>query len=150
MTTGSLSRRLVVVIAAQAPLLSAAEPVCCRLFGFDATAMLGAEPVVCGKIVTGDRRVESDETSAEERRRATQCALDAQARERAFVYTYRLLVPPDVDVITQAVFGAHGERMLLKLGRFRGENVHTVEDCSALTVLPDGKLRGEGCHGGHY
>jgi hypothetical protein len=125
--------------------LAAAAPVCCRLFGIDATPMLGPDPVVCGKVVTGDRRIEAEEETQEDRRRATKCALEAQAQGRAFVYTYRLLVPPDIDVITQAVFGAQGERMLLKLGRFRGENIHTVETCETLSVLPDGKLKGAAC-----
>ena len=131
-------------------LTTAATPVCCRMFGFDATPMLGRDPVVCGKIVGGDRRVEADEESCEERRRATQCALEAQARGRAFVYTYRLVFPPDVDLITQAVFGAHGERMLFKLGLYGGENIKSIETCEALTVLPDGKLRGQGCYAGYY
>jgi len=130
----------------QAQLALAAPPACCRLFGFDATPILGADPAVCGKVVSGDSPMEAQTESVEERRRATQCALEAQEQKRAFVYTYRLLAPPDMDLIVQAVFGAHGERMLMKLGLFARENIHTVEVCDALTVLPDGKVRESGCY----
>lgn len=135
-----------VFVAIQCPLALAAGPVCCRLFGIDATSMLGPDPAICGKLADTGRRIEADEQAHEERRRAAQCALEAQANHRAFVYTYRLLVPPDIDLITQAVFGAGGERLLLKLGRYRGENIHTVESCEALSVSSDGTLRGQRCN----
>jgi len=123
----------------------AAAPVCCRLFGFDASRMLGPDPAVCGKLVDADSRTEAQNESSAERKRAAQCALEAQAQGRAFVYTYRLLAAPDMDLIVQAVVGVHGERMLLKLGLYAGENMHEVETCQSLTVLPDGKVRGAGC-----
>jgi len=131
-------------IGAQATI--AASPVCCRLFGFDATRMLGPDAVVCGKLVDADSRTEAQNESSAERKRATQCALEAQAQNRAFVYTYRLLAAPDMDLIVQAVFGAHGERMFMKLGLYAGENMHKVETCQSLTVLPDGKVKGAGCY----
>jgi len=127
-------------------LVSAAAPVCCKLFEFDASAMLGQDPAVCGRIVDGDAPDEARMETVEERKRATRCALEAQQQGRAFVYTYRLVVPPDIDMITQAVFGAHGERLLMKLGIYGQENIRTVAVCSSLTVLPDGKLKGSGCY----
>ena len=127
-------------------LASAAMPVCCRLFEFDASSMLGAAPAVCGIIADGDTPPEAQAESTEERKRATRCALEAQQQGRAFVYTYRLVAPPDIDMITQAVFGAHGERLLMKLGIYGQENIRTVAVCSSLTVLPDGKLKGGGCY----
>jgi len=127
-------------------LASAAAPVCCRLFEFDASSMLGADPAVCGKIVDGDEPNETRAETVDERKRATQCALEAQQQGRAFVYTYRLVAPPDIDLLTQAVFGAHGERLLMKLGNYGRENIRTVAVCASLTVLPDGKLKGSGCY----
>ena len=121
---------------------AAAAPVCCRIFDIDATPILGNNPAVCGKIPDAER---SEET-VDERRRATECALAAQVRGHAFVYTYRVLIAPDIDLIVQAVFGAHGERLLLKTGRFAAQDVRTTEVCSELTVLPDGKLQGFDCH----
>jgi len=150
MTNGFVLRTLAVVIAASvAPLALASEPACCRLFGFDATYMLGADPAVCGKVVTGDTLPNAQTETTEERRRAARCALEAQQQKRAFVYTYRLVAAPDMDLIVQAVFGAHGERLLMKLGLFARENIHTVEECEELAVLPDGKLRSAGCYETH-
>ncbi len=124
---------------------AAAEPACCRLFGFDASSILGADAAVCGEIRDADERNEAESDTRENRRRATACALEAQARGRAFVYTYRLLASPDIDMVHQAVFGAHGERLLLRMGRYAGENIRTVENCAALTVQADGKVSKEGC-----
>jgi len=118
---------------------------CCRLFGFDAAALLGENAVVCGSIVDADQRREAESRTLEDRRAATQCALDAQAQRRAFVYTYRLLVSPDVDMIYQAVFGAHGERLLLRMGLYQGENIRTVEVCATLSVQADGQVAKQGC-----
>jgi hypothetical protein len=128
------------------PLAAAADPVCCKLFGIDLTRVLGSDAAVCGKIVDGDDRADAQHASVEERKRATQCALEAQRQRRPFVYTYRLLAPPDMDLVNQAVFGAHGERMLMKLGVFARQNIRTIEICESLTVLPDGKLKGTGCY----
>ncbi len=124
----------------------AAEPPCCTLFGFDASSMLGPEAAVCGRITDADERNETEAVTAEDRRRATQCALEAQARGRAFVYTYRLVASPDIDLVYQAVFGARGERWLLRMGRYAGENIRSVESCAELTVQTDGKVRKEGCY----
>jgi len=129
-----------------AQLALAAPPACCRLFGFDATHVLGDNPAVCGEVVTGDTLPAAQTETVEDRRRATQCALEAQEQKRAFVYTYRLVAAPDMDLIVQVVFGAHGERMLMKLGVFARENIHKVEVCDALEVLPDGKVREAGCY----
>jgi hypothetical protein len=134
------------LIALHAPWVLAADPACCRLFGFDASSMLGPEAAVCGRIVDADERNEAEAVTQEDRQRATRCALEAQARGRAFVYTYRLLASPDVDLVYQAVFGANGERLLLRMGRYAGENIRSVENCAALTVQPDGKVRKEGCY----
>ena len=122
-----------------------AEPACCRLFGFDASSILGTDAAVCGEIRDADERNEAESDTRENRRRATACALEAQARGRAFVYTYRLLASPDVDMVHQVVFGVHGERLLLRMGRYAGENIRTVESCAALTVQADGKVSKEGC-----
>jgi len=127
-------------------LASAAAPVCCKLFEFDASSLLGDDPAVCGTIVDGDAPAEAQAESVEERKLATRCALEAQQQGRAFVYTYRLVVPPDIDMITQAVFGAHGERLLMKLGRYGGESIRTVAVCSTLVVMVDGKPKGSGCY----
>jgi hypothetical protein len=134
------------VLLSISQLATAATPACCRLFGFDATRMLGPDPAVCGKILDADSRARAQEESAAERKRAAQCALDAQAQGRPFVYTYRLLAAPDMDLVVQAVVGAHGERLLMKLGLYAGENMHKVEACQSLAVLPDGKVRGSGCY----
>jgi hypothetical protein len=132
-------------IALTAPWSLATDFGCCRLFGFDASSILGVEAAICGEIRDADERNEARRETLEDRRRATQCALEAQARGRAFVYTYRLLASPDVDLIHQAVFGAHGERLLLRMGLYGGENIRTVEVCAALTVLADGQVARQGC-----
>lgn len=123
----------------------AGEPVCCRLFGFDASSMLGADAALCGRLLDADQRREAESRTLEDRRLATRCALDAQAQGSAFVYTYRLLVSPDVDMVYQAVFGAHGERLLLRMGLYQGENIRTVEVCTALRVQADGQVAKQGC-----
>jgi hypothetical protein len=128
-----------------APLAGADSPVCCRIFEIDATPILGNDPAVCGKIPDAD----TSEDTRDERRRATRCALEAQSQDRAFVYTYRELITPDIDLIVQALFGVRGERLLLKTGSFGAEDVRMAEVCTRLTVLPDGKLRGEGCTSAH-
>ena len=135
---------LLATIAAQP--VAAADPLCCRLFGFDASNWLGTEAVACGNISDADERSRAEALAWEERRRATQCALEAQAKRRAFVYTYRMLVSPDVDMINQAVFGANGERMWLRKGQSGGQNLYSIEVCNELTVLADGKLKGSGCY----
>src|SRR5262249_31147982 len=124
----------------------AGEPACCKLFGFDASTMLGNEAAVCGRIVTADAINQAQDDSSEERQRAAQCALEAQRQGRAFVYTYRLLATPDMDLVTQAVFGAHGERLLMRMGLYQRENIRTVENCNSLRVLPDGNVKKEGCY----
>lgn len=135
------------VIAAAWPLAAAAaEPMCCKLFDFDASPMLGKDAVACGRIVTADSSNQARDESSKERQLATQCALDAQSRGRAFVYTYRVLASPDIDLVTQAVFGAHGERLLLRMGLNARENIKTIERCVELAVMPDGLLKSAGCH----
>src|SRR3954464_6890715 len=134
-----------VLIALGASGAFAEETQCCRLFGFDAAPMLGENAVACGRILDADQRREAQSQTLEERRRATQCALQAQAQGRAFVYTYRLLVSPDVDLVYQAVFGVHGERLLLRMGLYQGENIRTVEACSTLSVQADGQVAKQGC-----
>jgi hypothetical protein len=123
----------------------AAEAPCCRLFGFDASPILGQDPAVCGTIRDANDRKAAESATREDRRHATACALDAQAQRRAFVYTYRLLVSPDVDMVYQAVFGAHGERLLLRMGLYQGENIRTVEACATLIVQADGQVAKRGC-----
>jgi hypothetical protein len=123
----------------------AADSPCCRLFGVDAAAMLGPDPALCGAIRDADDRVQAETDTREDRRRATRCALEAQAKGRAFVYTYRLLVEPDIDLVQQAVFGVRGERLLLRMGLYRGENIRAVEACASLTVQPDGQVKKQGC-----
>ena len=135
------SAALVVAGAMTALPAGAASPACCRLFEFDATPILGRDPAICGKIPDAD----TPEETVDERRSATRCALAAQTQGRAFVYTYRELIPPDIDLIVQAVFGVRGEQVLLKAGRFARQDVHTAEICARLTVMSDGKLVGEGC-----
>jgi hypothetical protein len=133
------------LLALQASTASATDPACCRLFGFDATKILGDDPIFCGAIRDADQRPEAETATLADRRQATQCALAAESRGRAFVYTYRLLASPDIDLVTQAVFGAHGERLLLRMGSSGGENIRTVENCSSIEVMPDGKLKPRGC-----
>jgi hypothetical protein len=133
-------------IALGMPPASAGDSPCCRLFGFDASPMLGADAAMCGRILDADERREAESGTLEERRRATSCALEAQAQGRAFVYTYRLLVSPDVDMVNQAVFGAKGERLLLRMGLYQGENIRSIESCASLTVLADGRIDKQGCH----
>ena len=141
-----MTRHCIVLATLQALPAMAAEPACCRLFGFDASSMLGSGAAICGVVRDADSRDEAESVSLDERRRATQCALDAQSRGRPFVYTYRLLAAPDMDLITQVVVGAHGERLLMKLGLYAGENIRRIEECESLTVLPDGKVTGKGCY----
>ena len=138
--TGSLISLLVFPLAAVA-----AEPPCCKLFDLDASAMLGPDAAVCGRIVTAGAPNQARDESSEERQRATRCALDAQRQRRAFVYTYRLLAAPDMDLVVQAVFGAHGERLLMRMGLYQRENIRTVENCNSLVVLSDGKVEKDGC-----
>ena len=122
-----------------------AEAPCCRMFGFDATPILGQDPALCGKLLDANDPVATESETRDDRRRAIACALEAQAQGRAFVYTYRLLMEPDIDLVYQAVYGAHGERLLLRMGLYDGENIRTVEACSTLTVQADGQVAKQGC-----
>jgi hypothetical protein len=130
---------LAIALAMSEWLAAADAPLCCRIFSIDATPILGDAPTACGQVPDA----ETTEEAAAEKRRAAQCARDAQAQGRAFVYTYRELIPPDVDLIVQAVFGTRGERLLLKAGRFAREDVRSLEVCGALNVQP-GTLRTAG------
>src|SRR5262245_25393441 len=122
-----------------------ASPACCKIFGIDLSGMLGRDPAVCGQVRDADERNETQAAILEDRQRATQCALEAQAANRPFVYTYRMFSPPDIDLIVQAVSGEDGRRMVLKMGNTKHRNIRTIEDCATLTVQPDGKLRTSGC-----
>jgi hypothetical protein len=126
-------------------LTGAGPPDCCRLFGLDATPVLGDDPALCGQIRDADDRPDAEILTREERKQAARCARDAQAAGRAFVYTYRQLISPDVDMVVQGVAGMRGERLLLKLGNFRGENLHSMEVCAELEVLADGRIQSRGC-----
>lgn len=141
-----MTRTWVPLLALQAASALAAEPACCKLFAFDASAMLGKDAAVCGAIRDATDRDQAESLTRQDRRRATQCALEAQDQGRAFVYTYRLLVSPDVDMINQAVFGAKGERLLLRVGLYQGENIRSVETCASLTVRADGRIDERDCH----
>ena len=136
---------LTAILLLQASAILAGDSPCCRLFGFDAAPLLGPDPALCGALRDADDRVQAETETRQDRRRATECALEAQARGRAFVYTYRLLVEPDIDLVQQAVFGARGERLLLRMGLYGGENIRTVEACTSLTVQPDGRVSKQGC-----
>jgi len=125
--------------------MAADAPVCCRIFSIDATPILGDAPAICGQVPDAD----TTEQAAAEKRRAAQCAREALAQGRAFVYTYRELIPPDVDLLVQAVFGTRGERMLLKAGRFARQDVRSLEVCATLAVQSDGTLRTTGCTSEH-
>jgi hypothetical protein len=115
------------------------------MFGFDASPILGRDAAICGKIRDADDRDAAESATREDRRHATACALEAQAHGRAFVYTYRLLISPDIDMVYQAVFGVHGERLLLRMGLYQGENIRTVEVCATLSVQADGQVSKQGC-----
>jgi len=128
-----------------AQLAGADSLVCCRIFEIDATPILGNDPASCGKVPDADTSAEA----REKRNRATQCALGAQAQGRAFVYTYRELVEPEIDLVVQAVIGARGERLLLKIGTFGAENIRSIEVCASLTVQSDGSLQSAGCSDTH-
>jgi hypothetical protein len=141
-----MMRSWITLLVLQAAPAVGADPACCKMFGFDASSILGEDAAICGKILDADERNEAESGTRDDRRRATACALEAQARGRAFLYTYRLLASPDVDLVYQAVFGVHGERLLLRMGLYGGENIRTVESCAALAVQPDGKVRKEGCY----
>ena len=127
------------------PSLAAADPACCKLFGIDATPILGEDAARCGRIVDADDRSDAEAMTREERKQAAGCARDAQQDGRAFVYTYRQLISPDVDLMVQAVGGIRGERLLLKLGNVRGENIRSIEACATLEVLGDGRISSRGC-----
>jgi hypothetical protein len=139
---------LICAMAMGTPLAFAADPLCCRMFGIDATPILGHDAALCGKIVDADQRAAVETEVRAQRKLAAQCALGAQAKGRPFVYTYRMLVTPDVDMMVQGVFGAHGERLLLQAGIFGEDNIHSMEVCNSLIVLADGILKGEGCYPG--
>src|SRR5687768_13267498 len=104
-------------------LAGAASPHCCRIFDIDARSILGDDPASCGVVPDSDTSAEAREA----RNRATQCALAAQSQGRAFVYTYRELVEPEMDLVVQAVFGTRGERLLLKIGTFGAQYIRSVE-----------------------
>jgi len=123
----------------------AQSPACCKLFGIDATPILGDDPAICGEIRDADDRPEAESLAREDRKRAAECARAAQVAGRSYVYTYRQLISPDVDMLVQAVTGTRGERLLLKLGNFRGENIRSVEACAKINVLEDGRLESRGC-----
>ena len=134
---------IVALTSALGGMAAAADaPLCCRIFDIDATPILGKEAVLCGTVPDADT---TDEAAAA-KRSAKACALDAQSRGRAFVYTYRELLPPDVDLIVQAVFGAHGERLLLKAGRFGRQDARMTQVCEKLAVRSDGTLDSTGCY----
>src|SRR5262245_29813914 len=115
---------------------AADTPLCCRIFSIDATPILGPDAVLCGRVPDADTTAEA----AAAKRSAKSCALEAQAQGLAFVYTYRELIPPDVDLIVQAVFGEHGERLLLKSGRVGRQDIRMTGVCEQLTVRTDGTL----------
>lgn len=121
------------------------SPACCKLFGLDATPILGDEPAICGEVRDADDRPDAESITREDRKHAAECARAAQAQGRTYIYTYRQLVSPDVDMLVQAVTGTRGERLLLKLGNFRGENIRSVEACAKINVLEDGRLESRGC-----
>ena len=131
------------------PAILAASPACCRLFQIDATPILGDDPAVCGEILDANEPAKAEAMSREARQLASQCARDAQSQGRPFVYTYRMLVAPDVDLIVQAVAGTRGERLLLRIGDFRGEFIRSIEVCAMLTVLADGRPKSQGCTDEH-
>lgn len=138
----SRATRLVMMLAVSGCLAAADAPLCCRIFDIDATPILGDDAVLCGRVPDAD----TTEEAAAAKRSAKACALDAQSRGRAFVYTYRELLPPDVDLIVQAVFGAHGERLLLKAGRFGRQDARMTQVCEKLAVRSDGTLDSTGCY----
>jgi hypothetical protein len=132
------------ILAAAAP-LAATEPACCKLFGLDASPILGDDAAICGHVVDAADHVDAETLVREHRKQAAACARAAQAEGRSFVYTYRQLIWPDVDMVVQAVAGTRGERLLMKLGNHRGENIRSIEACAKLAILPEGRIEGRGC-----
>jgi hypothetical protein len=124
---------------------ASADPACCKLFGLDATPILGDDPALCGEVRDADDRPEAEALTREDRQQAANCARAAQAAGRSYVYTYRQLISPDVDLLVQAVVGTHGERLLMKLGNFRGENIRSTEVCARLDLQPNGRIDARGC-----
>jgi len=139
--TAQRSACLALALAVSEWTAAAEAPLCCRIFSLDATPILGGDAIVCGVVPDAD----TTEEAAAEKRRAKQCALEAQAQGRAFVYTYRELISPDIDLLVQAVFGTRGERILLKAGRFAREDVRSLEVCATVSVQADGRLKTAGC-----
>ena len=101
---------------------AADAPLCCRIFSIDATPILGEDAVLCGRVPDADT---TDEAAAA-KRGAKSCALDAQSRGRAFVYTYRELIPPDVDLIVGD--GTVIERAILDKDCRIGRDVRILND----------------------
>jgi hypothetical protein len=127
------------------PSLAIAAPPCCKLFGLDASPILGDDAAICGAVVDADDRSDAEELARANRKQAAECARAAQADGRAYVYTYRQLIWPDVDMVVQAVTGTRGERLLLMFGNSRGENIRTAEVCAMLEVRPGGRVESRGC-----
>jgi hypothetical protein len=144
-----MNRAAIVCVLMSAALPAAAAPACCKFFGFDATPILGDDVVICGAIRHANFPSEAEDLNREERKRGAECARTALASGRSVVYTYRQLIWPDVDLIIQAVWGSRGERLLMKLGNSRNENVRLVEVCAMLDVLPTGRIESAGCTDWH-
>lgn len=132
-----------------ASLAAAADPACCRLFGIDATPILGDDPAICGELRDANDRPDTEALAREDRKHAAECARAAQAAGRSYVYTYRQLVSPDIDVVIQAVSGVDGQHLLLNFGNFRGENQRSAHVCAQLKVLAGGLIEARGCLPSH-
>ena len=72
------------------------------------------------------------------------CAVSALLRLEQLIQEAVVTVPR--DLIVQAVFGAHGERLLLKAGRFGRQDVRMTQVCDRLAVRGDGTLESVGCY----
>ena len=144
-----MNRAAIVCALMGVSLSAAATPACCKLFGIDLTPILGDDVATCGALRHANNPAEAETLNREERSRGAECARAALASGRTLVYTYRQLIWPDVDLIIQAVWGARGERLLLKLGNYRNENVRVIEVCAMLEVLPGGRIDSAGCTDRH-
>lgn len=114
---------------------------CCADVGLNVNPILGPDAVNCGTIITKPQ----DAATRGRNESAIACVQRAQLRGRPFVVNQGFSIPPDYYLRNVVVFGAQGEKVLLRIEHEHDGPTWALARCANIDLNSDGQLAYSGC-----
>ena len=114
---------------------------CCADVGLNVNPILGPDAVNCGTINTKPQ----DAATRDRNESAIACVQRAQLRGRPFLVNQGFSIPPDYYLRNVVVFGAQGEKVLLRIEHEHDGPTGVLARCASIDLKSDGQLAYSGC-----